>query len=352
MERRQEILNKISDEFSFFWQELHNKFPHVLWHFTDAGGLLGMLQSKELWFTDAKFLNDISEMSYAVDVIEQIILENRDIKNPTPLVYEYLNDLLRSVLYRVKSDREMGFMNPAFVCCFCEQEDSLHLWRAYTNNGKGYSVGFFVDFIYNRMPSIRIKETAVANKKLHETWFPLDPYFCRVIYDKDEQRHVIGKLIEMFVRAIDENPDAFPTGNLNNLPKSSALSKIYSLCYLCLFCFKDPSFAGEREWRLVYAPRFGKNDEIEQLPATEINYRVSGNYFVPYLKVDAGRIIEIDEPPNTPEMKKLVFETIYAGPGIDFELARATFYAYAYRNGYLGYNVQVKKSEVPLRSMQ
>lgn len=353
VEKRQEILENVSEEFSLFWYELHKDFPPVLWHYTDAGGLLGMLQNNQLWFTDAKCLNDYSEMSYAITVIEEIINEHLQNENYSPLVVEYLKDMLASVLYRVRSDKEMGFMNPAFVCCFCEEKDSLHLWRAYTNNGRGYSIGFFVDFIYHRMLTVKIKEQAVtANKRFIETLFTLDPYFCRVIYEKEKQRRIINKLIEMFVKAITENPDAFPPGNLNNFPKSAALSKIYSLFYLCLFCFKSPSFAGEREWRLVYARRLGSISGMDDIPSAEIHYRVSGNYIVPYLKVDAGRTIEIQDPKDAPVMKRLVFETIYCGPGIDYELAHATINSYVLRNGYLGTNIHVEKSSVPLRSMQ
>lgn len=352
IEKRTEILDAVNAEFSSYWAGLHSNPPHTLWHFTDAGGLLGMLQNNQLWFTDAKFLNDYSEMSYALGVIESIInehLENTEYSQP---VSEYLSDMLTTVKSRVKSDLEVGFMNPAFVCCFCEEKDSLHLWRAYTNNGKGYSFGFFVEAIFQKMSQIKIKETAVATRQLHETWYPLNPYFCRVIYEKKQQHEIIGKLIETVVNAINANPDCFPLGHENNLQKIAALSKIYSLFYLCLFCFKDPSFAGEREWRLVYARRFGAEDNLETLPEAAIHYRVSGNYIVPYLKVNAGRKILIDEPADSPELNKLVFETIYTGPGLDYELARSTIFSYAYRNGYLGYNINVEKSKVPLRSMQ
>jgi hypothetical protein len=54
------------------------------------------------------------------------------------------------------------------------------------------------------------------------------------------------------------------------------------------------------------------------------------------LKIDVGGKIEIEDPSDAPEMKKLVFETIYAGSGLEVKLARAAIDSYIYRNGYLG----------------
>ena len=344
-------MNDIDDSFAEVWNKFHADVPHALWHYTDAGGVLGILQSNQLWLSDAAFLNDSSEMSYAVTVIEEIIGERLGEEGYSPLVKEYLDNLLKSITSRVKDDQEFAFVNPAFVCCFCEQKDSLHLWRAYSSGGRGYSIGFYLDTIYNKLKPIKIRERAVSNKRLVETWFCFDPYLCRVNYKKDEQRQIINSLIETVVKAIEANPDDFPSGNLNNFHKSIAISRIYNLFYLCLFSFKHPLFADEREWRLVYARRFGQSEDLSEVAAEELHYRSSGGYFLPFLKIDVGRKIEIEDPADAPEMKKLIFETIYAGPGLDVKLARAAINSYIYRNGYLGYMVEIKQSEVPLRSL-
>lgn len=48
-----------------------DKAPDGLWHYTDAGGLQGILGGDELWATDTRFLNDATEVHYGLDVAEE-----------------------------------------------------------------------------------------------------------------------------------------------------------------------------------------------------------------------------------------------------------------------------------------
>src|SRR4029079_15168434 len=95
---------------------------------------------------------------YAVDVADEVIKERIDDPNMDPLVKEYLE----SFSAKINGDREnrqaFGFINPAFVACFCMDGDSLHLWRAYTARGRGYSIGFFPDVIHNELKPLLIDE--------------------------------------------------------------------------------------------------------------------------------------------------------------------------------------------------
>lgn len=47
--------------------------PEILYHYTTAKGLIGILKSKMIWATDRSFLDDRSEASYCVEVIDQAI---------------------------------------------------------------------------------------------------------------------------------------------------------------------------------------------------------------------------------------------------------------------------------------
>jgi hypothetical protein len=39
--------------------------PDVVYHYTNAAGLLGVLSTQQLWMTDTDFLNDAEELAYA-----------------------------------------------------------------------------------------------------------------------------------------------------------------------------------------------------------------------------------------------------------------------------------------------
>lgn len=344
-------LKHISDAFVDRWFKLHSDWPADLWHYTNAGGLLGILQGNQLWFSDASFLNDASEMSYAVDLAEQII--NEKLRDPTlaPLVQEYLSALVLTIVNQRNHIKEYAFVNPTFVSCFCEEPDSLHLWRAYTDHGSGFSIGLFPHFIAQKLQPIRLLERAVSGNKLIETWHPFRPFICRVIYDEKEQTMIISGLLNSLIDGIERAPMEFPSGNINNVHKTIVSSTFFRLFYLCLVCFKHPSFKDEREWRLIYAPEFASEDDISEYAPVELHYRQSGSYFVPYLKIDVGNLKEVELHGVKSTITTLAFETVFAGPGLDVRLARASFNAYVLRNGYLGSMVGVKASRVPPRSL-
>ena len=50
------------------------KIPLVLYHYTSASGLKGIVESGTLWATDVLHLNDSSEISYAVELIRRIFV--------------------------------------------------------------------------------------------------------------------------------------------------------------------------------------------------------------------------------------------------------------------------------------
>jgi len=46
-----------------------------LFHYTDAGGLLGILRSSNLWATELRFLNDTQEAVYALGIFTNSLTE-------------------------------------------------------------------------------------------------------------------------------------------------------------------------------------------------------------------------------------------------------------------------------------
>jgi hypothetical protein len=58
------------DEWDAAWQQRHIEADEeVLYHYTDAHGLLGIVQSRQLWASNAAFLNDSTEVTYIRGVL-------------------------------------------------------------------------------------------------------------------------------------------------------------------------------------------------------------------------------------------------------------------------------------------
>lgn len=41
------------------------EIPEIVYHYTDAAGLLGIVSTGTLWMADIEFLNDAEELTYA-----------------------------------------------------------------------------------------------------------------------------------------------------------------------------------------------------------------------------------------------------------------------------------------------
>jgi hypothetical protein len=356
-------LNENVENYLYKWEVRHSEYPDYLWHYTSIAGIKGLLSEGKLWFSDAAFLNDSTELSYAVDVAEEVIKQRIGDENVEPLVREYLE----SFLAKIKGDREhrqaFGFTNPAFVACFCKEGDSLHLWRAYTGNGRGYSIGFFPDVIRDKLPPLLIDEKILVRAsgegapEVSRQTRLYKPALREVIYEEKEQKELLNEVIDSFSQIIVDNKSDFQSGNLNNLTKLIFTDRLYSVFYEYLSCFKHPTFKEEKEWRFIYTPD-SPQMAINQdgFVRGEIEYRESGGYMVPYLKVNIAEVLESAEEEKAETGKpikalRLPFDAITSGPGLDGNLARASLNSFILRKGYLGTVIEINHSSVPLRNM-
>jgi hypothetical protein len=341
------------------WTARHSDYPHELWHYTDASGLKGILEEGELWLSDVTLLNDRSELSRAVDVAEEVLNEIFGENTISPVVREYFQSFLTGIKGHREDRRTYGFINPSFVGCFCKQGDSLHLWRSYTEHGKGYSIGLFPDFITQYLTPLRVSEIAVVKRtsemRRDVSWQSrlYKPSWREVIYRSEEQKDLLKRLFDAFVQVASDFETDLPTGNVNNWTKIAFVSRLETVFNSYLSCFKDPAFENEQEWRLIYT--LAPDSEVRgDFPEARIHYRLFGDYMVPYLKIKIAEIIK----PLTQEgsagieerdVKDIPFETIICGPGLDETLARASLNAFLLREGNLGSLVNIEASRVPWR---
>ena len=68
------IWSKLTDTHMHNESELIN-YNAILYHYTTASGLVGILQSNRLWATSAIFMNDVNELNYGTKFIKDFILE-------------------------------------------------------------------------------------------------------------------------------------------------------------------------------------------------------------------------------------------------------------------------------------
>src|SRR5882724_8885709 len=66
-------LDAVTPRLTEEWVSLHRRRPRYLYHYTNAQGLLGMLESKRIWATNSRFMNDPTEIGYAIRLVREVM---------------------------------------------------------------------------------------------------------------------------------------------------------------------------------------------------------------------------------------------------------------------------------------
>jgi len=248
----------IDEERRFFdklykeWIPLHDNRPRVVYHYTTAAGLLGIVQSNRLWATNARFLNDHSEIEYAACVIRQLMAAMTS-KGAATLPADFTEQVTQD-LDRFEAEARV------YVCCFCTEGDLLGQWRGYGAQGGGYALGFEAKNFGDR-----------------EMAMPLKPILRRVIYDPKLQK----RLVRTWHQAVCDLEVTLPKERSKFSRRREMLVGTFRLLVpQFLLCFKNPAYAEEQEWRLIQYGRIAEREIIK--PA----FRTSGGRILPYATLD------------------------------------------------------------------
>ena len=116
--------------------------PDLVYHYTTAPGLFGIISEHQIRATHVRYLNDLSESTYANDIFYEFAHPWLD--NTIEKASEYdesssPRDILADVIIRTYIDLKDRY--DFFVISFCENRDLLSQWRGY-GSSSGYAIGF------------------------------------------------------------------------------------------------------------------------------------------------------------------------------------------------------------------
>jgi hypothetical protein len=199
-----------------------------------------------------------------------------------------------------------------YAISFCDNGDLLSQWRGYGSMGGGYCIGFG--------PS---------------RFRPADdppPMLRRVFYDQKQQEAIVLKVLRLARHYL-------PRGNRSSRADSQILAMAHDVAmelFYYVSSFKDPSFAEEREWRLVY--HFSDTMLKERL-----EFRASAAGIKPYVQVAITRV-------KHSKPQRLPIKVIRHGPSVNPTLAKHSIELLLQRAEYDRRRVLVCGSNVPYRS--
>ncbi len=274
--------------------------PDILYHYTDAGGLLGIVTSKCLWASEVWYMNDTREALYGLDTIK------RALKSMTPASGEE-SDVHEEALKRLANLPNQDDIVQSYIACLSKEGDQLSQWRAY-----GRPRGFSVGFDRRRLQSI-CSISAEMNK----------PSYRAVTYDVHVQDNMISMIfhttVQRFAAVAGDNP--------------AGAAWLFILEALLLTpAFKDPAFMEEQEVRLqlFHDPKTGIWNSVK--------FRIGAMGITPYVNISLTG--------TAMDCLTLIREVI-VGPQSNQEEAMRSVKQLLAHNGLQ--DVEVRPSKVPLR---
>jgi Protein of unknown function (DUF2971) len=255
----------------------------ILYHYTQTGGLLGIVQSGKLRASDVLYLNDASELEHARGVIHAVLRK---------AVYATTDQpdraLLGTMLDGWEDDPPVA---EVYAFCLTENGDQLSQWRAYGGSA-GYSIGF---------------RTANWHTANFTTGDP-DEWMLRlgkVIYDPRSQRAAVKELLARACRFLREQLRGGPM-QVQQYQEFILTVNWLLLTHVTAF-FKNSTFREEQEWRLIRARSTRtRRTRYMDYPVT---FRAGSMGLIPYidlqLRVTAGpplplAVVRHGPTPNPP----------------------------------------------------
>jgi hypothetical protein len=114
----------------FAFLSLEEQPPNTLYQYTSLEALVSIVQSKRVWASNIRFLNDHSESLWLRQHVVSILKR----KGSSTGQKERMNEIIAMI--------EAWPPFSLFVASFTEKPDNLSQWRAYCHPGLGVSIGF------------------------------------------------------------------------------------------------------------------------------------------------------------------------------------------------------------------
>ncbi len=116
--------------------------PDILYHYTDAKGLYGILKTEQIWASSYRFMSDSQEFNYGFELISELFPDQLPIQTLGLDFSE--NAAYLSFAEVLRRKKWLYDLDVLFIASFsaAAKGDSLGQWRGYAGLHSGYSLGF------------------------------------------------------------------------------------------------------------------------------------------------------------------------------------------------------------------
>lgn len=217
----------------------------MLYHYTDFAAFDGIIKCAELRLNNILNMNDAAEMRLFMNGIYAAVIESLDSDGES--------EKSQKAEAFFESELEAEFRYSAYAACFSKYRDDAAQWERYGHLGQGVCIAFHEELMQKMIGgAISLQE---------------------VYYRKDMHDH---PLVAEFYQLIKKSEDFS-----KELPR---LQSLMNEAWVQSAAFKHPSFASEREFRLVVSPFISNEFAIEP------KYHVARERIKKYYPLDLNRM--------------------------------------------------------------
>lgn len=232
------------------------RLPPIVYHYTTMDVLLKVVDSRSIWATNIKYLNDVLERNHCLQRVRER-LTWADAKERWGSVSEEVADL---------NEREYMPTLP-FVASFSKDRDSLTQWRSHCPKGNGVCIGFRTESLSKAFLMTNEVSRPDQNDDIAVDFGP-------VAYLGPDNIRAVEEMIEHATRnAIDweaANQEFVRAGIKRDIVFWSEIESFASRT-------KHISFESEQEFRLIAVDSNGFIDAMQ--------FRPSRSTLIPYVKL-------------------------------------------------------------------
>jgi hypothetical protein len=278
--------------------------PDKLYHYTSPEALIGIVSNKEMWATNARFLNDETEARHAIELMRFLISSRKERNELSDTALPFINEL----------DERIGSSSSrCYIASFTELSDSLSQWRAYCPASGGYAIG---------LPAAQIRDMADSQGFM----------LVKCIYDYQIQQVIINEVLDGFIAAYETR--RLESDTPERFENFVVVCRDY-VAQLALL-MKHSSFQEEKEWRLI-------SYNIDEYTNSQISFRAGVKGVIPFFKFKLTN----DEYPSMVARDKVSL-VVYAGPAPDrFDRQLALQFLLGH---HLGFGAYHGSSDIPYKT--
>lgn len=204
---------------------LDTSMNQELYHYTSITNLKKILHSKQWLIKRYNYMNDPSEMKWALEMANIMLAQNEDIQ-----LIKSFNDMFRATPF-----------NDLYIWSFSLNNHNQALFGNYSHGEDGIAINFKAQEVQNTLA------TTYAHGKQDPNKFQFGDSFvgaCKVEYDIDIQKKYISKIVDFWVTAYkNRSQDQY---DMNEIMKRCMIT----LVFLSMI-FKNPYLSQEEEIRFL-----------------------------------------------------------------------------------------------------